>query len=125
MPSKKHVGTLFFNASQLDVGFDSPMFAIYTIPNNLQAIEHTFVKKDGATKFNIDDYLVVDEIDNANQTTPIRAFMSTKLEFIAIVEHPTITPSSVIPEVVHDVFIVQPSIVVFSRYGTTTFSKTR
>jgi hypothetical protein len=125
MPSKKHVGTLFFNLSQLDVKFDSPMFTIYSIPNNLQAIEHTFVKEYGVTKFNMDDYLVVDEIDNANQTIPILALMSSKLEFIAIVEHPTITPSSLIFKVVHDVFIVQPSTIVFNRCGTTTFSKTR
>jgi hypothetical protein len=125
MPSKNHVGTLFFNSSQLDVKFDSPMFAIYTIPNNLQAIEHTFVKKYGAIEFNMDDYLVVDQINNANQTIPILALMSTKLEFTTIVEHLTITPSSLIPKVVHDVFIVQPSIVVFNRCGTTTFFKTR
>jgi hypothetical protein len=73
----------------------------------------------------MDDYLVVDEIDNANQTTPILTLMSTKLEFITIVEHPTITPSSLILEVVHDVFIIQPSTVVFTRCRTTTFSKTR
>jgi hypothetical protein len=41
------------------------------------------------------------------------------------VQHPIITPSSLIPKVVHDVFIVQPTTVVFNRCGTTTFSKTR
>ncbi len=66
----------------------------YIIPNNLQAIKHTFAKEDGVIEFNMDDYLVVDEIDNANQTIPILAFMSSKLEFIAIVEHPIVTPSS-------------------------------
>jgi hypothetical protein len=70
-------------------------------------------------------YLIVDEINTANQTIPILALMSTKLEFIAIVQHPIITPSSLIPKVVHDVFIVQPTTVVFNRCGTTTFSKTR
>jgi len=56
----------------------------------------------------MDDYLVVDEIDNANQTTSTLALM---LDFTTTMEHPTITPSLIL-EVVHDAYIVQPSIVV-------------
>jgi hypothetical protein len=79
MPSKKHGGTPFFNSSQLDVGLDSPMLDICIIPDNMQANEHTSTKDDGVAKFNMDDYLVVDEIDNANQTTSTLALMLAEL----------------------------------------------
>jgi hypothetical protein len=58
----------------------------------------------------MDFHFVVDEIDNANQTISILAFMSVELKFIATMEHHAVTPSSLTLEVVHDVFIVQPSI---------------
>jgi hypothetical protein len=94
MPSKKHGGTHFFNSPQLDAKLDSPMPNICIIPNNLQAIEHTSVEEDGVAKFNMDDYLVVDEIDNANQTTSTLAFTLVELEFTTTMEHLIITPSS-------------------------------
>jgi hypothetical protein len=94
MPSKKHGGAPFFNSSQLDVKFDSPMPDICTIPNNLQAIKHTFVEEDEVAQFNMDDYLVVDETYNANQTTSTLAFMLAELKFTTTMEHLIITPSS-------------------------------
>lgn len=93
MPSKKHGGAPFFNSSQLDVKFDSPMPDICTIPNNLQAIKHTFVEEDEVAQFNMDDYLVVDETYNANQTTSTLAFMLAELKFTTM-EHLIIMPSS-------------------------------
>jgi hypothetical protein len=62
----------------------------------------------------MDYHLVVDEIDNANQTNSILAFMSMELKFIATMEHHTLTPSSLTPKVVHDAFIVQTSIAINS-----------
>jgi hypothetical protein len=79
MPSKKHGGTPFFNSSQLDVGLDSLMLDICTILDNMQAIEHTSTKEDGVAKFNMDDYLVVDETNNVNQTTSTLALMLVEL----------------------------------------------
>ncbi len=78
----------------------------------MQAIEHTSAEENGVAKFNMDDYLFVDEIDNANQTTSTPTLMSIELKFITIMKHFTITPSSLTPEVVHDVSIIQSSIVV-------------
>jgi hypothetical protein len=71
-----------------------------------EAIEHTSAKEGGVAKFNMDDYLVVDEIDNANQTTSTPAFMLAELEFTITMEHPKIMPSSLTLEVVHDAYIV-------------------